>query len=656
MTLGALKLSQYQTQPQLAGLVRVGLEYFWRQSLPHNDRLPALLRAEAGALLGPDADLEWEALRERFEKSWPLTQGPLGRLIQDAGLTLAEAFLLTLAGETESAHLVTLALSELQAPAASGHPSVHLCVALLNALFGDRRFTALDVNDMGLVRHQILILDPDGPLPLRTLRLEPALWSIWCERRPTWPECTPIALSERHLLPEPLRQELPALATLLIQGRMRGLIVRGHPGSGRGLTAAELATALDRSALHVPVEIWQKQPAFAVACRYAGWLPVITPALGAGETWNMPETLFETPCVIRLGMDGAVAGKHLLEIQIPLPAEQERRAIWSRHIADRCLVEAVAECAQLSAMAITEVAQNAALLARQAHAPVDLSHIARARQVLGAERLRLLAHPVTQRVTRAAIVLPPLVEQAMAQIIARAQRRESIWQGLGITLQAARNTGLRVLFVGESGTGKTLAAAYLATALGAPLYRADLAAIMNKYIGESEKNLGALLDLAAAADVVLLFDEADSLFGRRGDAKHSGERYANMLTNFLLTRIENHPGVVILTTNSRERIDSAFARRIDAVVEFPLPGFDERLQLWQRHLGERSPGDGICKTLASYCDLAGGQIRNVVLTAAGISAQRPPDAIAVPEILQALHREYQKLGRMLPPQLEGLGK
>ena len=117
-------------------------------------------------------------------------------------------------------------------------------------------------------------------------------------------------------------------------------------------------------------------------------------------------------------------------------------------------------------------------------------------------------------------------------------------------------------------------------------------------------------------------------------------------------RLENHPGIVMLTTNSRERIDSAFTRRLDSIIDFPLPGFQERLNLWQSHLGKRSPGENLCRTLASYCDLSGGQIRNVVLTSAG--CDKPDRPISVRQLLFALQREYQKLGRSLPAQLEAL--
>jgi SpoVK/Ycf46/Vps4 family AAA+-type ATPase len=174
---------------------------------------------------------------------------------------------------------------------------------------------------------------------------------------------------------------------------------------------------------------------------------------------------------------------------------------------------------------------------------------------------------------------------------------------------------------------------------------------MNKYIGESEKNLAQLLDHAAASDVVLLFDEADSLFGGRTEGRETGERYANMLTNFLLTRIENHPGIVILTTNSRERIDNAFTRRLDVIVEFPLPAYEERLHLWRSHLGDRGPGEAVYRMLAGYCDLAGGQLRNVVIAAA---ARCTGSRIHKLDLLAGLQSEYQKIGRELPAKVARL--
>jgi SpoVK/Ycf46/Vps4 family AAA+-type ATPase len=260
---------------------------------------------------------------------------------------------------------------------------------------------------------------------------------------------------------------------------------------------------------------------------------------------------------------------------------------------------------------------------------------------------------VTRHVEAGGLILPPEIQAQFDELIQRCLRREQLWEGLGASL-ADPSPGVRALFSGESGAGKTLAASRLASVLGAPLFRVDLAAVMNKYIGESEKNLGRVLDEAAALDAILLMDEADSLFGSRSEGKENGERYANMLTNFLLTRIENHPGIVVLTSNSRNRIDTAFSRRFDAIIEFPLPGVEERYQMWRSHLGRRAPDEQTCRLLASYSDLAGGHIRNVVLNAAALSPQPAKKALAAAHILEALRAEYRKLGRALPPQLEHL--
>jgi SpoVK/Ycf46/Vps4 family AAA+-type ATPase len=263
--------------------------------------------------------------------------------------------------------------------------------------------------------------------------------------------------------------------------------------------------------------------------------------------------------------------------------------------------------------------------------------------------LRRLATPVTRRVTAEALVMSEPLARDLTALINRCRKRETIWDALGPSLAASTTRGVRALFAGDTGTGKTTAAAYVATALGAPLYRCELGAVMNKYIGESEKNLGALLDHAEAADVVLLFDEADALFGRRSDGAETGERYANMLTNYLLTRIEAHNGIVILTVNSKTRIDPAFWRRLDQVIDFPAPGYAQRVALWRSHLGDRAPPAELIEHLAAYCDLAGGNIRNVVLAAAAMAPAGAP--IAPAEITMALRREYAKLGRALPAQL-----
>jgi SpoVK/Ycf46/Vps4 family AAA+-type ATPase len=181
-----------------------------------------------------------------------------------------------------------------------------------------------------------------------------------------------------------------------------------------------------------------------------------------------------------------------------------------------------------------------------------------------------------------------------------------------------------------------------------PLYRVDLASVTSKYIGETEKNLAQLFARAEDAEVVLLFDEADALFGSRTDVRDANDRFANAQTNYLLQRIESFDGLAILTSNTKNRLDPAFARRLDAIIEFALPGPEERRALWLAHLGQAhrlDPRD--LNRLAASVDLSGGHIRNVVLTAA-VLAREERRPIGYADVLRGLAGEYRKLGRTVP--------
>ena len=249
--------------------------------------------------------------------------------------------------------------------------------------------------------------------------------------------------------------------------------------------------------------------------------------------------------------------------------------------------------------------------------------------------------------------MPDHLRSELLLLGARCRYREGLATSLGAALRVRYRVGVRALFTGPSGTGKTLACAWLASRLGLPLYRVDLAAVVSKYIGETEKNLAELLARAEAADVVLLFDEADSLFGKRTEVKDSNDRFANSQTNYLLQRIETYRGIVLLTSNSRTRLDPAFTRRLDMIVEFPLPGPKERRGLWRAHLGNaHSLDQADLNRLAASCNLAGGDIRNVVLIAA-VLARIEDRAIRFDDIREGLAIEYRKLAKALPPELAG---
>jgi SpoVK/Ycf46/Vps4 family AAA+-type ATPase len=242
------------------------------------------------------------------------------------------------------------------------------------------------------------------------------------------------------------------------------------------------------------------------------------------------------------------------------------------------------------------------------------------------------------------------LRDALHRLLDRVRARGTLAEGLGPAVRARYRPGVRALLVGESGTGKTLAASWLAAQLGLPLYRVDLAALTSKYIGETEKNLSAILAAAEHADVLLFFDEADALFGARTDTGDAHDRYANAQTNYLLQRIEDFDGIVVLASNSRDRFDPAFTRRLDAILEFPMPEGPARHALWTAHLGaEHRLEARHLDRLSVAVDLAGGHIRNIVLAAAARARGRV-GLIEWQDIAPAVLEEYAKLGRP-PPEL-----
>jgi hypothetical protein len=598
---------------------------------------------------GATAD-DWSGACHAMAQWAPQIPGPLGRLLRDYRLQMHEWFMLALCGEVEASHTLDLVLAELQSPDDSGRPGLHLLQAMTQSLF-DVELPPLVLASHPLLRDGLLELLGDGPLPTRHLAMPPELWTILAGDLRPGRRCR-LLPDKAAVLPAALARQMPELAHLLRNGTVRGLIFRGPPEAGREAAAA-LAAHLQLVAVEVQEQDWAERPALAAACRYGGWLPVLALQIGPGET-AVPATdgLALTPLVVVAGRDGAVQLPDALEVELPALARTERRAVW-RQVLGEQMPDDMVDVAVLSGADIRAVAERVLLEARSRSEAPSLTHLRSVRSRFGTERLRLLAQPVTRHVSQDALVLPEPARSQFQDLVTRCRRREKLWQGLGATL-AEPSLGVRALFAGESGAGKTLAASRLATELGAPLFRVDLAAVMNKYVGESEKNLGRVLDEAVALDAILLMDEADALFGRRGEGKDGGERYADMLTNFLLTRIENHPGIVVLTTNARNRIDSAFSRRFDTVIEFPQPGVEERYRLWHAHLGSRAPDERACRMLAAYCELAGGHIRNVVLQAAALSGTSPDMPLSLTELIAALKSEYRKLGRTPPPQIEQL--
>lgn len=276
--------------------------------------------------------------------------------------------------------------------------------------------------------------------------------------------------------------------------------------------------------------------------------------------------------------------------------------------------------------------------------PEDLQAGARAQNSAGLERL---ARRIVPDVGWEDLVLPQNVVRQLREVAARARHRHSVMGEWGMRRGGGRGRGVVALFAGESGTGKTMSAEVIAGDLGIDLYTVNLATVVDKYVGETEKNLERIFGEADGVNGVLLFDEADALFGKRSEVSDAHDRYANIEVAYLLQRIESFDGLAILATNLRANVDEAFTRRLDAVVDFPVPEEPERLALWDACLGRRLPrADDIdLAFMARSFKLAGGAIRNIALTAAYFAAERG-GPVRMEDLVVATQREYRKLGRL----------
>jgi hypothetical protein len=242
------------------------------------------------------------------------------------------------------------------------------------------------------------------------------------------------------------------------------------------------------------------------------------------------------------------------------------------------------------------------------------------------------------------LVLPAVEHGLLRQIAGQVRGRATVYDDWGFRRKMSRGTGITVLFAGESGTGKTMAAEVLANDLHLPLYRIDLSAVVNKYIGETEKNLRRLFDAAEGGGAILFFDEADALFGKRSEVKDSHDRFANIEIDYLLQRMEAYRGLAILATNRKAALDPAFLRRLRFVLTFPFPGPEQRKAIWQRVFPAEVPRDGLDYGRLARLNLTGGSIHNIALNAAFLAANAGA-SVTMPLLFEAARGEFRKLDR-----------
>ena len=428
--------------------------------------------------------------------------------------------------------------------------------------------------------------------------------------------------------PDEFLTQIKQAPPLIQSGQIQTLILRGTPGSDRLRVGGFLTRALGRSVVQVSSMgasgmTAKQQALLGPLCTLTHAIPLFEYDLNPGEQASLPTlTGYHGPRLIAMGLVGGLqqsGAENLVTLTLPETQLSERYQQWQSALSGHLVADLEAICQrfrlpggtirQLAALAITQTAL------RQGKT-VTLDDVQAASRLLNRQTLDSLATPLPAAGSWADVVVGSGTAARLQELTLRCRHREGLLAQLAPVFGAATGPGVRALFTGGSGTGKTLAVRVLAAELGMDLYRVDLAAVVNKYIGETEKNLHRILSYAEELDVLLLLDEGDSLLGSRTDVKSANDRYANLETNYLLQRLEHYKGIVVVTTNLGENIDSAFLRRMDVVVNFVPPQAEERLRIWRLHLPPtHEVTTPFLETMAQRCHLTGGQIRNAAFHA-----------------------------------------
>jgi hypothetical protein len=530
-------------------------------------------------------------------------------------------------------------------------PSAPLCrFGLVQTAARARPFAALTVDPVVLarLRGQSVDFGPTSPTTIR--KADRDLTELLLP-----PDLVLSAL--RYLARDPDPQRPPRIA------------VRGRTGSGRRTLVAAIAAKAQRQvgvidATRLPRKLGEFLDALNVELR-RNLLRGLVPCVTRIEDVSFEETLWRElladairlhpgPVTVRLSPDGTPPfDPGYLSLDLPMPSESQRLGVWNEGLATFGLnakdPAALAARYRVGPGTIHNVIRSVAEdRAEEGRLGGDASEELERR--MGQMREILLgqhARKVSRLATWESLVLPDECLDSLRELIGRVRHRRTVYDQWGFDATMATSRGLSALFQGPPGTGKTMVAGVIARELGLHLYQVDLSKVMSKWIGETERNLSSIFDAAEDGQVVLLFDEADSLFARRTEVKSSNDRYANLEVNYLLQRLDAFEGIAILTTNFAGSIDPALKRRLSFRLQFPFPDEETREQLWRVHLPKQMPvvGKLDLTTLAAKYRLAGGYIRNACLRAAFLAAEEGR-ALAQEHLERAVTLEYADVGKL----------
>ena len=549
--------------------------------------------------------------------------------------------------------------------------------------------------DAPLRRHQLVSLssdpsDPDKPLLAQFLTVDERIVDFLLGRdrfNPHW-DTFVYWDQQKHtlddlVLPEELRGTLNSLCDAYHTSSAEApsdwmVLFHGPDGAGKRAVAQALCHSMELPLLIVdmptllrydprPMETFSLLLREAQLCGAAIYLAGWQHLTGSEETTvhfrSLLHELEQLPGLVFLGSTtpwqplGGLSQKVFVRVAFPAPSMSERLQLWETYV--KQLNDGLADQLNLSALAATfrftggqivdtlQGAYHRGLSQGGEGRLPTMDDLYRSCRAVSTKQLGTLARHIVPKHTWEDLVLPRDSMAQLRELSGQVRHRLTVYDEWGFDLKLSLGKGLIALFSGPSGTGKTFAAEIIAEDLGMDLYQIDLSCVVSKYVGETEKNLSQVFQEAEDSNAILFFDEADALFGKRTEVRDAHDRYANIEVNYLLQRIEDCDGVVILATNMRKNIDEAFLRRMQFTIDFPFPDEDLRLLIWQGIFPLQAPvsDDADLSFLARQFRITGGNIKNIALAAA-FRAAGDGGVIHMKHLVQALKREYQKLGKI----------
>lgn len=616
-------------------------------------------------LLDGDPEVTWR-VDPTLAAALDAAAGPEARLLRlarDAGLTPLDVDLLVIAALPDLDVRFERFYGYLNDDVTRRRVSVGLALQLAGAPVLSAAVRGRLEASRPLLRHGLIVVeDPDRPLLTRALRVPDRVIAHLLGDDTPDPELSSL-LADADGYRSPLSARLAvALAAGVRLVHLKERLV----GSGVATATAALAEA-GMGALVVDLARFARLPEPNTLARIAVREALLRRVgLVAGPVEQLAEThpdliRWLTESGVPLLLFGAAtwdprwSNVSPLTLEAPVLTVGGRLELWKEQLAavgglstgdlDAAAVAGHLTLGPAQVRRAVEAAAIAAQLRDGVMAPEDLRHGVRAQNAAGLERL---ARRIEPEVGWDDLVVTPNVRRALTDLAARARHRDRVLAEWRMRRGGGRGHGVTALFAGDSGTGKTMSAEVIASDLGLDLYTVNLATVVDKYIGETEKNLERIFAEASGVNAVLFFDEADAIFGKRSDVKDAHDRYANIESAYLLQRLETFDGLAVLATNLRANIDEAFTRRLDTIIDFPAPTPKLRLTLWQRCLAPPLPlaDDVEFDFLAEAFDLAGGNIRSASTTAAYLAAAGV-SPVTMQLIVRAVEQEYRKLGRLV---------